>query len=275
MLKKMYGLMALSITIFFSSQVNATVVQFQTVLGPFEINLYDESTLATVANFLDYVNSNAYDNVVIHRVVDNFVVQGGGFTYEGTNPLSVVPDNGPVMNEPEFSNVRGTIAMAKLDGDPDSATNEWFINLSDNSANLDVQNGGFTVFGEVTGNGMDVIDAIENLPLFDFGGALTSIPLRNYTTQNATDGVEVTDQHLVLITAIVVLDAALDTAANLSPVENTLIDQVLTTTPASSSGGSGGGGCTVGGDGNLDPTLLLLLLICSVYLIRRRYSHIV
>ena len=270
MLKKMYGLMALSITIFFSSQVNATVVQFQTVLGPFEINLYDESTLATVANFLDYVNSNAYDNVVIHRVVDNFVVQGGGFTYEGTNPLSVVPDNGPVMNEPEFSNVRGTIAMAKLDGDPNSATNEWFINLSDNSANLDVQNGGFTVFGEVTGNGMDVIDAIENLPLFNFGGALTSIPLRNYTTQNQTDGVEVTDQHLVLITAIVVLDAAMDTAANLSPAENTLIDQVLATTPASS---SGGGGCTVGGDGSHDPTLPLLLLFSTVYLFRRRYYH--
>jgi peptidyl-prolyl cis-trans isomerase A (cyclophilin A) len=274
MLKKMYGLTALSITIFFSSQVNATVVQFQTVLGPFEINLYDESTPATVANFLDYVNSNAYDNVVMHRVEDNFVVQGGGFTYEGTNPLSVVPDNGPVINEPEFSNVRGTIAMAKLGGDPNSATTEWFINLSDNSANLDVQNGGFTVFGEVTGNGMDVIDAIENLPLFDFGGALMSIPLRNYTTQNATDGVEVTDQHLVLITAIVVLDAALDTAANLSPVENTLIDQSSPNTPPLSSGGSGGGGCTVGGDGSHDPTLPLLLLICTVYVFRRRCNPI-
>ena len=271
MLKKIYGLTALSITIFFSSHANATVVQFQTVLGPFEVNLYDESTPATVANFLDYVNSNAYDNVVMHRVADNFVVQGGGFTFEGTNPLSVVPDNSPVNNEPEFSNVRGTLAMAKLGGDPNSATNEWFINVSDNSANLDVQNGGFTVFGEVTGNGMDVIDAIENLPLFDFGGALTSIPLRDYTAQNQTDGVEVTDQHLVLITAIVVLDAALDTAVNLSPVENTLIDQSSPNTPSLS---SGGGGCTVGGDGSHDPTLPLLLLICTVYLFRRRYNHI-
>jgi peptidyl-prolyl cis-trans isomerase A (cyclophilin A) len=144
-----------------------------------------------------------------------------------------------VANDPKFSNVRGTIAMAKLGGDPNSATSQWFINVGNNSANLDVQNGGFTVFGQVIGNGMDVIDAIERLPVFNFGGAFDSMPLRDYTAQNATDGVEVTDRHLMLVTAIVVLDAAADTAATLSPMANTLISA-----PPPSSGGGGGGGST-------------------------------
>ena len=72
---------------------NATVVQFQTVLGPFEVNLYDQTTPATVANFLAYVNAGAYDNVVIHRAVGGFVAQGGGFTYEGTETLASVVQN--------------------------------------------------------------------------------------------------------------------------------------------------------------------------------------
>ena len=148
--------------------------------------------------------------------------------------------------------------MAKLPGDPNSATSEWFINLSNNSVNLDVQNSGFSVFGEVVGNGMDVIDAVNNLTLFNFGGGLTSLPLRDYTVQNQTDGVEVTDQHLVLVTAVVITDAATDTAANLSPVENTLIDQV---TPSAPPPPPGGGGST---------SLEFLLMLGLLYFIRRR-----
>jgi peptidyl-prolyl cis-trans isomerase A (cyclophilin A) len=220
---------------------NATIVQFQTVLGTFEVNLYDQSTPATVANFLGYVNAGAYDNAVFHRVVNGFVAQGGGYTYEGTETLAGIAQNPPVVNEPRFSNVRGTIAMAKLSGNANSATNQWFINLGDNSANLDAQNGGFTVFGQVIGNGMDVLDAINALPKFNFGSSFDTIPLRDYTTQNATDGVEITDRHLVLVTAIVVIDGAANTAAGLSPVANTLINQP-TTPPAAPSGGGGGGG---------------------------------
>ena len=149
MLNKTCLAIAAAMAALFSPAVNATIVQFQTVLGPFEVNLYDQSTPATVANFLAYVNAGAYDNVVVHRVVGGFVVQGGGFTYEGTETFADVVRNTPVVNEPKFSNVRGTIAMAKLSGDANSATNQWFINLGDNSANLDVQNGGFTVFGQV------------------------------------------------------------------------------------------------------------------------------
>jgi cyclophilin family peptidyl-prolyl cis-trans isomerase len=240
-------------------------VQFQTVLGTFEVNLYDESTPATVANFLEYVAAGDYDNVVMHRAVNGFVVQGGGFVYEGTPTLAGVTSRGSVANEPVFSNVRATIAMAKLGGDPNSATSEWFINLADNSANLDIQNGGFTVFGEVTGSGMvDVLDAIEALPKFDFGGAFTSIPLRDYTAQNAADDVEVTDQHLVVVTAIVVLDAAVDTAAGLTPIENTLIDPVVNPPPAATGGGGGGG--------SANPVLLLLLGVATFRRCRKRVT---
>jgi peptidyl-prolyl cis-trans isomerase A (cyclophilin A) len=225
---------------------NATIVQFQTVLGTFEVNLYDQSTPATVDNFLDYVNSGAYDNAVFHRVVNGFVAQGGGYTYEGSETLAPIAANPPVVNEPEFSNVRGTIAMAKLSGNANSATNQWFINLGDNSANLDAQNGGFTVFGQVIGNGMDVLDAINALPKFNFGSAFDTIPLRDYTQQNAADDVDITDRHLVLVTAIVVIDGAANTAAGLSPVPNTLIDAPPPTPPAAPSGGGGGGGGAMG-----------------------------
>src|SRR5688572_21082912 len=246
MLNKTYVSIAVAMTALFAPAANATIVQFQTVLGPFEVNLYDQSTPATVANFLAYVNAGAYDNAVVHRVVNGFIVQGGGFTYEGTETLAGIVENAPVVNEPKFSNVRGTIAMAKLSGNANSATNQWFINLGNNSSNLDVQNGGFTVFGQVIGNGMEVLDAINALPRFAFSSPFDSIPLRDYTQQNATDDVEITDRHLVIVTAIVVLDGAADTAAGLSPTPNTLINQTTTTPPATSSSGGGGGGGVMG-----------------------------
>jgi peptidyl-prolyl cis-trans isomerase A (cyclophilin A) len=230
----------------FASLASATVVQFQTDMGPFEVNLYDQRTPATVANFLAYVESGDYTNVVIHRSITDFVIQGGGYNSTGGLPLGLVPTNPAVVNEPVFSNVRGTIAMAKVAGDPDSATSQWYFNLVDNSTTLDPQNGGFTVFGEVTGTGMDVVDAIAALPVFDAGGALNSLPLRDYTAQNASDGVPVTDDHLVRVTAIVVIDAAADTAAGLAPVENTLIDDVPAPAPPTSSGDGGGGGGALG-----------------------------
>jgi peptidyl-prolyl cis-trans isomerase A (cyclophilin A) len=259
MLKKTCLPIGVAMAALFAPAANATIVQFQTVLGPFEVNLYDETTPATVANFLAYVNDGAYSNTFFHRVEGGFVAQGGGFTYQGTPTPSNVVQKPAVVNEPKYSNVRGTIAMAKLSGDPNSATNQWFINLGNNSANLDVQNGGFTVFGQVIGNGMDVLDAINALPRFNFQNAFASLPLRDYTQQNYTDNVEVTDRHLVLVTSIVVIDGAANTAANLTPVPNTLINQT-TTPPASSSGGGGGGAVGFGS----------LLALGLLSLLRRR-----
>jgi len=258
MLKKTCLPIGVAMAVLSAPAANATIVQFQTVLGPFEVNLYDQNTPATVANFLAYVNAGAYNNTVVHRAVSGFVAQGGGFTYQGSKTFGNVVQNAAVVNEPKYSNVRGTIAMAKLSGNANSATNQWFINLGNNSSNLDVQNGGFTVFGEVIGNGMDVLDAINALPRFNMGSPFDSIPLRDYTQQNATDNVEVTDRHLVLVTSIVIIDGAASTAANLSPVANTLINQT-TTPPATSSSGGGGGGGAMGLGSVLSLGLLSLL----------------
>lgn len=215
----------------------ATVVEVRTVMGNFQVNLFDTRTPKTVENFLGYVNSGAYFNNVVHRLSPNFVVQAGGYQYSGELPLDTL-NKGPVVeNEPELSNVRGTIAMAKVGGKPDSATSEWFINLADNSANLDLQNGGFTVFGQVLGDGMDVVDSIAALSRFNKGAPFNEIPLRNYSATDHQNDVEVTGQHLVLIQDIVVIDATPNTHPELQPKPNTLIDE----DPASESGGSGGG----------------------------------
>jgi peptidyl-prolyl cis-trans isomerase A (cyclophilin A) len=205
---------------------SATTVQFQTVLGDFEVNLFDKTTPETVKNFLAYVNANAYTNTIIHRSVSSFIVQGGGFKYTGTTPLlDAISQNAKVVNEPVYSNLRGTIAMAKLGSDANSATNQWFINLNnDNASNLDKQNGGFTVFGQVI-SGMDVVDSIAALNRFNLGNAFTAIPLRDYTTADNTNNVPVTGAHLMLIERVIVLNADPDTAAGLNPTKNTLINK--------------------------------------------------
>ncbi|MCO7223431.1 peptidylprolyl isomerase [Pleionea sp. CnH1-48] len=208
----------------FSAPSEATIVEFQTSMGSFQVNLYDETTPATVANFLAYVNAGSYENIIIHRSVPGFVVQGGGFAYNGALPLNDIDSNPAVANEPKLSNVRGTIAMAKLSGNANSATNEWFFNLADNSANLDVQNGGFTVFGEVIGDGMQVVEAIAALDRFNFGGALTNLPLRDYTTTDATNGVDPDADNFLIISNVIIIDPAANTAAGLNPPENTLLN---------------------------------------------------
>lgn len=158
----------------------ATTVRLQTTLGVVDIQLFDAAAPATVANFLAYVHSGAYDNTIIHRSFPGFIIQGGGYALGSVpNSTDPVPARPPVVNEysASRSNLRGTIAMAKVGGDPNSATSQWFINLADNSANLDNQNGGFTVFGRVLGNGMALIDAIAALPIVDAGGVFSELPL--------------------------------------------------------------------------------------------------
>jgi peptidyl-prolyl cis-trans isomerase A (cyclophilin A) len=230
-------------------------------MGNFQVNLYDNSTPATVTNFLTYVNNGDYTSSVMHRSVAGFVVQGGGFVYNQVLPLDVVPERPAVVNEPVFSNVRGSIAMAKLGGDPNSATSQWFFNLSNNAANLDGQNGGFTVFGEVVGDGMDVVDAIAALPVFDFAGATAEIPLRDYTVTDLNNGVPVDETNLVIINAIVVTDSNVDSAAGLNPP--------LTTNQPDPPGNGGGGG---GGGGGAFGFLSLFGLLLAVPHLAGRWS---
>ena len=229
-----------------SIQSQATIVQFETNLGNFEVNLYDEGTPETVANFLAYVNAGSYDSSVIHRSVPGFIVQGGGFKYDTEWPVVGIEANAAVINEPVYSNVRGTIAMAKLGNDANSATNQWFFNLADNSLNLDRQNSGFTVFGTVTGDGMDIIDSMADVERYNFGSPLNEIPLQNYDTANTPD-----DTNLLIITSIQIIDADVASASGLTKPEN-IGPAVIPEPEESSSGG-----------GSANWFLLLLLLMAG------------
>ncbi|MDP2635610.1 MULTISPECIES: peptidylprolyl isomerase [unclassified Pseudoalteromonas] len=231
-MKKMILAGLLAVTTFASS---ATVVEMQTSQGTITINLFDQHTPKTVENFLSYVDNELYNNTVIHRSVSNFVIQGGGFTYN--NEFKAIETSDAVDNEPVLSNVKGTIAMAKLGNDANSATSQWFFNLKDNSANLDNQNGGFTVFGQITTDSYAVIDAIRELT------HCGEIPVVDITTEQCADpDTVITSANLVSINSVVVLDDDPNSSINLSPKENTSNnDDGLIVTPdeGSSSGAIG------------------------------------
>jgi cyclophilin family peptidyl-prolyl cis-trans isomerase len=232
----------LAATAVLPNAANATIVRVETVMGDFDINLYDNATPATVTNFLNYVQTGDFTDSIFHRSVSNFIVQSGGFRTDLNAVVSSIPASPAVTNEPVYSSIRGTIAMAKLGGDPNSATNQWFINLANNAASLDDQNGGFTVFGEVTGAGMDVVDAIAALPKFAFAAPFGELPLQNYTSSDFTNQVPVDNTHLIIVTAISVFDTTVDSAgaAGLTPTPTTAGSGG--TTPPPSTGGGGGGG---------------------------------
>lgn len=154
----------ISLTDKFSDPDTLSAARVATNLGTFDIILFPTATPRTVYNFLDYVDAGEYDNSFFHRSVLDFVVQGGGYKHTPAAGFTRVTTFAAVVNEPGLSNVRGTVAMAKLGGQPDSATSQFFVNLADNSANLDAQNEGFTVFGRVPAAGMAVLDAINDLP---------------------------------------------------------------------------------------------------------------
>ncbi|HID50140.1 MAG TPA: peptidyl-prolyl cis-trans isomerase [Chromatiales bacterium] len=138
-------------------------VEVETSLGSFVLELYPDKAPSTVANFLDYVNSGFYNGTLFHRVIDGFMIQGGGFTEDyqrkQTNPA--------IMNEADngLKNERGTIAMART-GDPHSATSQFFINVSNNDflnhTAKSPRGWGYTVFGKVI-KGMDTVDKIRKV----------------------------------------------------------------------------------------------------------------
>jgi len=199
--------------------VGATNVIMETSLGNIEIELFDNETPGTVENFLNYVNDGDYEDSFIHRSVPGFVIQGGGFTFaDGT--VGNVPTDAPIANEFNRSNLRGTISMAKLGGDKDSATSQWFINTADNPGldGDDGQGGGFfTVFGQVIGDGMDIVDEISALQRVNAGGALGELPVRNWS------GGDVLEENLIFANVVL---------ANEPPPSNTDCDaQFVTQNP--------------------------------------------
>lgn len=170
-----------------------TVVRVNTTLGDFYLEMFDEVTPITVNNFLGYVNAGLYNGTIVHRLSPGFVIQGGGYTfYEDVQSFYEIEPGNPIVNEPRRSNQRGTISMAKQPGNPHSATNQWFINLGNNTG-LDIDNGGYAVFGRVLGDGMKVVDAIAALnPVFLITG-WDRFPTRNYT------GGRLLNSHLVFL----------------------------------------------------------------------------
>jgi cyclophilin family peptidyl-prolyl cis-trans isomerase len=155
------------------------VVVIETSKGPIKIELFADKAPITVKNFLSYVDDKFYDGTIFHRVMSDFMVQGGGFEPGLKEKGKTKP---PIKNESKngVSNERGTIAMARL-GDPDSATAQFYINVEDNNGkgkfkerNLDPVSGrsGYAVFGKVI-EGIDVVDKIREV---ETGTKLGTIP---------------------------------------------------------------------------------------------------
>ncbi len=137
------------------------MIKFETSMGSFSLELFTAEAPLSVKNFLDYVDAGFFDGTVFHRVISGFMIQGGGFLPD----MSRKPTTAPVKNEADngLKNDRGTLSMART-ADLDSATSQFFINLSDN-AFLDhgERDFGYAVFAKVS-EGMDVIDKIAAVP---------------------------------------------------------------------------------------------------------------
>ena len=163
-------------------------VEFKTTMGNFVVELDDVKAPKTTANFLNYVKSGFYNGTIFHRVIDGFMIQGGGFTPD----LVQKPTDSPVVSEATngLKNNVYTIAMART-SDPDSATSQFFINVKDNAA-LDYPNAmgnGYTVFGKVI-SGTQTIDAIRKVPTMVAPaprmGRMADVPSKTVTIESAT-----------------------------------------------------------------------------------------
>lgn len=177
-----------------------THVRFTTNLGNIDVTLRPDAAPKTVANFLDYVNRGAYDQSIFHRLVPGFVLQGGGYFTAGDNVLAI-PTGSPVANEFHLSNIRGTVAMA-LSNDPNSAVDQFFFNLADNSKSLDAQS--FTVFGQVADDAsLAVMDRIATQKVVNVDGAVFGqLPVVGYAGSGP-----ILHQNLVTVDAV---DAIVD-----------------------------------------------------------------
>lgn len=140
--------------------IEAPKVLFTTNMGDIEVELYPQKAPITVANFLKYVNSGFYNNTIFHRVIPNFMIQGGGFTENMTQKETQAAIKNEANNG--LKNDRGTISMART-AMVDSATSQFFINLKNNDfLNNGSRDFGYAVFGKVI-SGMDVVDKIAEV----------------------------------------------------------------------------------------------------------------
>jgi cyclophilin family peptidyl-prolyl cis-trans isomerase len=185
-------LFATALSLACSIAIAGAQVRLDTSLGPITLELADDKAPKTVENFLAYAREGFYNGTIFHRVIGDFMIQGGGFNTD----FQQKPTRAPIANEADngLKNLRGSVAMART-GDPNSATAQFFINVKDNP-NLDhrsptPQGWGYAVFGKVVG-GMEVVDKIRQTPTGNGGpgGRFSDVP----TTQ-------------VVITAVTLLPA--------------------------------------------------------------------
>ena len=171
-----------------AADANKPRVTLKTSLGDIVLELDKRSAPITVDNFIKYVRAGHYDGTIFHRVIDGFMIQGGGYTPE----LIGKPTRPAIMNEGPngLKNKRGTIAMART-GDPHSATAQWFINVVDNTAldhvaPTDSRSWGYAVFGQVV-EGMDVVDRIKSTPTRK-EGMMENLPVEPVIIEKAEVG---------------------------------------------------------------------------------------
>lgn len=167
-----------------------TVVRFQSTQGTFDAEMLDDDAPITVQNFVNYMESGVLQNLIVHRSQEDFVIQSGGFKLSTGSVLTSVPENAPIVNEFKAanSNIFGTIAMALADGDINSGTSQWFINMADNSG---LDSGKYTVFGNIIGTGMTVAQTINRLTTHDLrtlysSPSLPTVPLTSFSAGNVT-----------------------------------------------------------------------------------------
>ena len=188
-MRKLLAALVVTLSCFASqAAIAGPKVEFKTTMGNFVVELDDVKAPKTTANFLNYVKSGFYNGTIFHRVIDGFMIQGGGFTPD----LIQKPTDGPVVSEAQngLKNSKYTIAMART-SDPDSATSQFFINVKDNAA-LDYPNAmgnGYTVFGKVI-SGTQTIDAIRKVPTMVAPaprmGRMADVPTKTVTIESAS-----------------------------------------------------------------------------------------
>ncbi len=182
------ALLVLSLSLFSQSVLaDNPEVKMETTMGTAIIELYPDKAPVTVKNFLRYVNAGEYNGTIFHRVIKNFMNQGGGYTAD----FNRIPARAPIKNEADngLRNLKYTIAMART-SDPHSATNQFFINTNDN-AFLDFtsktpQGWGYTVFGKVI-KGQDVMDKISQVRTTAKGPFSSDVPVVTILIKKMTE----------------------------------------------------------------------------------------
>jgi peptidyl-prolyl cis-trans isomerase A (cyclophilin A) len=179
------ALVACALALGLAGGVQAQTVRLSTTMGDIVLQLDAAKAPKTVANFVEYVKAGHYDGTMFHRVIDNFMIQGGGMTRDMTEKPTRAPI--PLESQNGLANLRGTVAMART-MDPNSATAQFFINVKDNdflNFSAPTSRGyGYAVFGRVV-KGMEVVDKIKGVPTAN-RGAHQNLPVEPVLINKAT-----------------------------------------------------------------------------------------